>query len=153
MEPVSDQLTPTSDFFLSFFFKEREKNINVWEIHGPVASRMPPAGDLAHNPGLCLVQESNQPPLIHRPALNPLSHTSQGPPLTFITEPIKPIYCLNQFELEFFLITSIHKHSNESSLLYSDTPGCIENTPVLLDPLGLDEFWEVFHVLSTRHTT
>ena len=37
--------------------KERERNINVWLPH------VPPAGDLAHNPGM--------------PALNPLIYTSQ----------------------------------------------------------------------------
>ena len=31
--------------------KKREININVWEIHWPVASHMPPTGDLAYNPG------------------------------------------------------------------------------------------------------
>ena len=43
-----------------------------------VASRMPPAGDLARNPGMCPDWESSPRPLVHRPALNPLSHTSQG---------------------------------------------------------------------------
>ena len=48
------------------------------------ASLTPPAGDLAHNPGVCPDQESNLDfwftgqQLIHRPAVDPLSHTSQG---------------------------------------------------------------------------
>ena len=53
--------------------KEGEKHQRV------VASRAPPTGDLAHNPGMCPDWESN--PLrfgSHRLALNPLSHTSQG---------------------------------------------------------------------------
>ena len=33
--------------------KERERNIGVLEIHPLVASQMPPAGDLVHNPGMC----------------------------------------------------------------------------------------------------
>ena len=43
-----------------------------------VASRMPPTGDLAGNPGMCPDWESTGNPLLCRPALNPLSHTSQG---------------------------------------------------------------------------
>ena len=43
-----------------------------------VASRTPPTGDVAHHPGLCPDWESKGDPLVHRPAHNPLSHTSQG---------------------------------------------------------------------------
>ena len=43
-----------------------------------VTSHVPPTGDLACNPGMCPHWESNPQPLVHRPALNPLSHTSQG---------------------------------------------------------------------------
>ena len=43
-----------------------------------VASHMPTTGDLACNPGMCPDWESNQRPFDRRPALNPLSHTSQG---------------------------------------------------------------------------
>ena len=32
---------------------ERERNINVREIHESLASHMPPTGNLAHNPGMC----------------------------------------------------------------------------------------------------
>ena len=53
--------------------KERERNINVW-----LPLIQPPAGDLAHNPGMCPDWESNLDPLVRRPVLNPLSHTSQG---------------------------------------------------------------------------
>ena len=41
-----------------------------------VASHRPATGDLAHNPGVCPDWKSN--PLVHRLALNPPSHTSQG---------------------------------------------------------------------------
>ena len=41
--------------------KEREKNIDVWEKH-PLVASVPPAGDLAHNPGMCPDWESNQQP-------------------------------------------------------------------------------------------
>ena len=43
-----------------------------------VASHAPPTGDPACNPGLCAEWESTGDPLVCRPALNPLSHTSQG---------------------------------------------------------------------------
>ena len=39
--------------------KERKRNINVREIHQLVASYMPTAGDLAHNPGMYPDWESN----------------------------------------------------------------------------------------------
>ena len=39
--------------------KEREKNINVREIHRLVASHMPPTGGLAGNPGMCPDWDSN----------------------------------------------------------------------------------------------
>ena len=38
----------------------------------------PPTGDLAHNPGMALTGNPTGDPLVCRPALNPLSHTSQG---------------------------------------------------------------------------
>ena len=43
-----------------------------------VAPPMPSARDLAHNPDMCSDWELNQQPFGHRPALNPLTHTSQG---------------------------------------------------------------------------
>ena len=42
-----------------------------------VASRMPPTGDLAHNPGMCPAWESNQRPFDSQAGAQPLSHTSQ----------------------------------------------------------------------------
>ena len=52
--------------------KERERNINVW-----LPLVRPPTRYLALNPGMCPDWES-QVTLICRPALSPLSHTSQG---------------------------------------------------------------------------
>ena len=43
--------------------EERERNINVPEIHGWVASHTPPAGGLACNPGMFPAWESNREPL------------------------------------------------------------------------------------------
>ena len=40
--------------------KERERNIDVQEIHLSFASHTPQTGDLAHNPGLCADWELNQ---------------------------------------------------------------------------------------------
>ena len=42
--------------------KDRERNIDVREIHQSVASRTPPSGDLAHNPGMCPDWEWNLQP-------------------------------------------------------------------------------------------
>ena len=49
---------------------ERERNIHVW---------LPPGG-LAHSPGMGITLTGNRTsnPLVCRPALNPLSHISQG---------------------------------------------------------------------------
>ena len=51
----------------------RERNINVWS---PLT--WPPTGDLARHPGMCPDWESNQQPFGLQPALNTLSHPSQG---------------------------------------------------------------------------
>ena len=40
--------------------KERERNIDMREIHQSVASHPPPTGALAHNPGMCPDWELNQ---------------------------------------------------------------------------------------------
>ena len=63
-----------------FIFRERgrEREREGEKHHCVVASRAPPTGDLAHNPGMCPDWESNHDHLVHRPALNPLSYTSQG---------------------------------------------------------------------------
>ena len=43
-----------------------------------VASHTPPTGDLAHNPGMSPDENRTSHPLVPRPALYPLRHTSQG---------------------------------------------------------------------------
>ena len=53
--------------------KERERNIDVWL---PLSSLMSPTGDLAQVCALTGNQTGN--PLVPRPALNLLSHTSQA---------------------------------------------------------------------------
>ena len=59
-----------TSFFIDYLFleggkrreKKRERNINVWEVHRLVVSRMPPTGDLAHTPGMCPDWELNWQP-------------------------------------------------------------------------------------------
>ena len=64
--------------FYLFIFRERGKE---GEREGEkqqcvVASCAPPTGDLARNRGMC--PTGSQTSYLHKPALNPLSHTSQG---------------------------------------------------------------------------
>ena len=74
------KFTNSVRFFLKILFifidrgEERERNINAW-----LPPVRPPTGDLVHNPGMCVDQESNQPPFgLQAGKLNSLSHTSQG---------------------------------------------------------------------------
>ena len=48
--------------FCLFIFREKERNINVWEVHHLVASHIPSTGQLAHNPGMCPDWELNWQP-------------------------------------------------------------------------------------------
>ena len=58
------------NYFLKILFiyfqrgewRERQGNIDVQEIYRPVASRTPPTGVLAHNPGTCPDWKLNQQP-------------------------------------------------------------------------------------------
>ena len=57
-------------FFIVYLFlerrggreEERDRNIDVGELHRSVASHTLPVGDLAHNPGMCPDCEWNQRP-------------------------------------------------------------------------------------------
>ena len=60
-------------------WREREKHQCV------VASHAPLAGDLARNPGVCPDWEWNGDPLVRRPTLNPLSHSSHGSTVLLFT--------------------------------------------------------------------
>ena len=75
------------DFIYLFIFKERGRERGRKGEKHPyvVASRTPPTGDLACNPGIwpatqaCgLTGNLTSDPLVYRPVLNPLSHPSQG---------------------------------------------------------------------------
>ena len=66
-------------FFLRFYFfifrERRREGEREGEKHPCVVdSHAPPTGDLAGNPGMC----PDWDPLVRRPELNQLSHTSQG---------------------------------------------------------------------------
>ena len=65
-------------FYLFFREKRREGEREGEKHQCVVASHTPPTGDLACNPGMCPDWESTHDPLVHRLALHPLSHTSQG---------------------------------------------------------------------------
>ena len=75
LEPIKNLFRSTIDIFILYFFKdfiyldrgerserERERHISVREKHWSVASHVPPTEDLAHNPGMCPVQELNRWP-------------------------------------------------------------------------------------------
>ena len=53
--------------------KERERNINVW-----LPLTWPPQGTRPATQSCTLTGNRTGHPLIRRPALNPLNHTSQG---------------------------------------------------------------------------
>ena len=53
--------------------KERKRNINVW-----FPLMHPPPGTWPATQACALTGNWTSDPLVHRPALNPLSHTSQG---------------------------------------------------------------------------
>ena len=65
---------------LLFIFRERgREGEREGEKHDcVVASPAPPTGDQDGNPGLCPDLNRNRDSLVPRPALHPLSHTSQG---------------------------------------------------------------------------
>ena len=73
-------LFPFKKRFYLFIFRERgRKGEREGEKHQcVVVSQVPPTGDLACNPGMCLTGNRTSNYLVHRLALNPLSHTSQG---------------------------------------------------------------------------
>ena len=54
--------------------EDRERNINVW-----VPLTQPSLGTWPATQACALTGNQTSNPLVHRPELNPLSHTSQGP--------------------------------------------------------------------------
>ena len=60
--------------------KERKRNMDVWL---PLTA---PTRDLACNPACARIGNRTSDPLVHRPALNPVSHTSQGRSMAMFKE-------------------------------------------------------------------
>ena len=66
-------------FYLFIFREQGREGERKGEKHQcVVASCAPPTGDLGCNPGMCPTGNQTGDPLVPRPALNPLSHTSRG---------------------------------------------------------------------------
>ena len=69
--------------------KKRERNINVWEIHWSVVSRMSPTGDLAClacNPGMCPDWETNWWPFSSQVRTRPTEPHQPGLPYFLIND-------------------------------------------------------------------
>ena len=101
--------------FICLFLETGEGKEREGEKHQcVVASRAPPAGDLTCNPGMCPDWELNCDPLVPRPALNPLSYTSQGRKIYFYSHTpfFPPLPCPHICQLTFFKVSSF-----ESSML------------------------------------
>ena len=64
--------------------KEKERNINVW-----LSLAHPPLGTWPTTQACALTGNRTSDPLVYRPALNPLSHTSQGRVVSFLIGSLK----------------------------------------------------------------
>ena len=58
--------------------KERARNVDVWEKHPLAACYTPQPGAWPKTQACCPDWELNRDPLVRRPTLNPLSHTSKS---------------------------------------------------------------------------
>ena len=129
---VTVLLSVSMGFFRFYLFifrekrreEEKERNIDVPEIHQLVASRMPTSGGTWPTTQACALTENRTSSLsVHRLALNPLSHTSQGyeffvclfllNPFTFFTQPLKlpsPLTAASLFSvsMSLFLFCLFH---------------------------------------------
>ena len=66
-------------FYLFIYIERGREGEREGEKHQcVVASLLPPTGDLATTQVCALTGNRPSKPLVHRPTLNPLSHTSQG---------------------------------------------------------------------------
>ena len=66
-----------------------------------VASHAPPTGDLAKTQACALTGNQTSDPLVHRLALNPLNHTSQGSFWPFLSVWFSGITCIHTFTMLF----------------------------------------------------
>ena len=80
---------------------ERERNVNVW-----LSLMRPLLGTWPATQAYALTGNQTSNPLVHRPALNSLSHTSQGYPffLSFDKHVLSTSYVLGS------TVVGIHKH-------------------------------------------
>ena len=65
-------------FFIIYLFLEGKGGRKEEKHQCVVPSHATPTRDLALSPGMCLDGELTINPLVHRRALNPMSHTSEG---------------------------------------------------------------------------
>ena len=75
--------------FYVFIFRDRGKEGEKHQC--VVASHVPPTRDLACNPGMCPGNRTGDP-LVRRPVLNPLSHTSQDTRSLLMTKTVWAIF-------------------------------------------------------------
>ena len=73
--------------------REKEKSIIVQEIQPLVAFRMPPARNLARNPGKCPDWESNQPPFSSQAGTQSTEPHQPGLEEIFITASSEEVHC------------------------------------------------------------
>ena len=81
--------------------KERERNINVQEIHLLVDSCTPPTGDLAHNPGMCPDWESKWWPFGFQSSTQSTEPHHPGQPSFFMFSWLFVLKHLNSFLISF----------------------------------------------------
>ena len=85
--------------------------------HRSIAFHMPPAGDLAHNPGMypgALAGNRTGDLSVHRPVLNPLSHTSQGSLSFFLSSFLSLSSCLS---LVYFFSTKNGSRKGKNGMI------------------------------------
>ena len=113
--------------------EERERNIDVQVIHGLVASHTPPTGDLAHNPGMCPDQESNQWPFGSQAGTQSTKPHQPGPAELLMTMWVNK----TSWNVKDFLIKDIIPSCN--NITHCSTP--LHLIMPLLLPFGTEEKW------------
>ena len=134
--------------------KEREKHQCV------VASHAPLIGDLARNPGMC------PDPLVHRLALNPLSHSSHGSTVLLFTMNVTTNLFVRALDLVTSWLFKIHTptfihHSLLSSAVFPHSliilsfllywSSCYYSLVLTHSPLTNISFQELFHFRGALH--
>ena len=100
-----------------FLFLEREEGREK-EMERNIKVQLPPTGDLACNPCMCLTGNWTSNPMVHRLALSPLSHTTQGDDRFLHTEnPKESLQKMNNWVQQGFRIP--HQHIKSLVFLYT----------------------------------